>query len=471
MRKAAFIIIGVLVLLILLAAIVPQFIDVNRYRGKIQAELEQQLNRTVTLGDMHASLLPPSVKVNNAVIGEDKDFQTGRPFGSAQQLNISVQLLPLFHKDIAVNSIELVRPQVELVRNAQGVWNFSSLGNRTVKGATTPAQPESSASKKNFSLGELKLTDGTVAVTDLQKHQSRAVYDHIDLNVSDFAPNQQFNLKAAAHLPGAGKQAIFLQGKGGPLQQADMLNTPFAGTLKLDQVSLSAIEAFLNSQALKGIESVISGETSIHNSNSKLTAAGTLKLDNPKIRKVDVGYPITLDYDVTDDLTNDVIDIRKGNLKLGSTPVTVTGTMNAKPTPAQVDMKLTASNASIQEAARLASAFGFAFGEGMDVKGTVNANIQARGAADKPAMNGQLSARNLNISGKGIPQPVSVPSIDLALTPTTVRSNNFSATTGSTTVNMNFGLTNYTGPKSTIDAMLRAPKARIAIAATVSASP
>src|SRR6185369_10433061 len=126
MRKLAFVVLGILVVIVLLAAIVPRFIDVNRYRGRIQSELEQQLNRTVTLGDMHASLLPPSITVNNAVIGEDKSFQTGRPFGTAQQLKISLKFLPLLHKEIAVDSLELVRPQVELVRNPQGVWNFAN---------------------------------------------------------------------------------------------------------------------------------------------------------------------------------------------------------------------------------------------------------------------------------------------------------------------------------------------------------
>jgi autotransporter translocation and assembly factor TamB len=67
------------------------------------------------------------------------------------------------------------------------------------------------------------------------------------------------------------------------------------------------------------------------------------------------------------------------------------GTINTRPTPAQIDLRLTAANASIAEAARLASAFGVAFGQGMDVKGQLNADIQARGAMDKPAMNGQIT--------------------------------------------------------------------------------
>ncbi len=94
----------------------------------------------------------------------------------------------------------------------------------------------------------------------------------------------------------------------------------------------------------------------------------------------------------------------------------------------------------------------------MDVKGQINADIQARGAMDKPALNGQLSARNLDISGKEIPQPVKVNDITLALTPETVRSNEFAATTGSTTVNVSFALSQYSAPNSSISATSARPE-------------
>src|SRR5512141_996883 len=107
MRKLGITLIVVLVVLIVLVAVVPQFIDVNRYRGRIQSELEQRLNRTVSLGEIHASLLPPSFKVQNPVIGEDKNFQAGRPFASANQLNVALKLFPLLRGDIQISSIEL----------------------------------------------------------------------------------------------------------------------------------------------------------------------------------------------------------------------------------------------------------------------------------------------------------------------------------------------------------------------------
>jgi uncharacterized protein involved in outer membrane biogenesis len=481
MRKLGIAIAVIVVLLIAAVLIVPHLINVNQYHGQIQSQLEKRLGRQVTLGNMGLRLFPPAFDVENTTIAEDPHFATNRPFATADKLAVSVKFWPLLRKQLEVNSLELVHPHIELVRNAQGVWNFATLGQEskpaaaqktspqpaqaptptTTTGPPNSTQPVDKQPAGQLTLANLFINDGQVAITDLQKHQSRAVYDHIDLNVNDFAPDQQFSMKLTAHLPGEGKQAIWLEGKGGPIKEADMLNTPFDGTLRLDQVSTGAAQKFLNSQSLNGIDAVITGNAKVKNSGGKLASNGTIKVENARIHNLNVGYPIALDYDVADDLTNDIIQIHKGDLKLGATPISLAGTVNTKPNPSQIDLKLTASNASIAEMARLASAFGVAFGKDVDVKGQVNADIQARGAMDKPALNGQLSARNLDISGKEIPQPVKVNDITLALTPEIVRSNEFAATTGSTTVNVSFALSQYSAPNSSISATLRAPNARI----------
>ncbi|HEY2115899.1 MAG TPA: AsmA family protein [Candidatus Angelobacter sp.] len=480
MRKLGIAAAIIVVLLVAAVLIVPHLIDINHYHGQIQSQLEKKLGRQVSLGNMSLSLFPPSFQVENATIAEDSRFASGRPFAAADKLSVSVNFWPLLHKDVEIHSLELVHPHIELVRDAQGVWNFATLGQESKPTAaqktppqpaqtphsqqpptTTTTGPQNKPAAGQLSLANLFINDGQVAITDLQKHQSRAVYDHIDLSVNDFAPDQPFSMKLTAHLPGEGKQAIWLEGKGGPIKEADMLNTPFDGTLRLDQVSTAAAQKFLNSQSLNGIDAVLTGDAKVKNSGGKLASHGTIRVENARIHNLNVGYPIALDYDVADDLTSDVIQIHKGDLKLGSTPVSLAGVINSRPTPAQIDLKLTASNASIAEAARLASAFGVAFGKDVDVKGQINADIQARGAMNKPALNGQLSASSLDISGKEIPQPVKVNAITLALTPDTIRSNEFAATTGSTTVNVSFALAQYTAPNSSISASLRAPNARL----------
>jgi AsmA protein len=463
--------IALIVIVVLVAGaalIVPHLIDVNKYHDQIQAQLEKKLDRPVSLGRMSLSLFPPSFQVENAVIGEDKNFNTGRAFATAEKLAVSIKLLPLIRKDVEINSLELRRPYIELVRNAQGEWNFATLGQPGKPSGKTPAtvpqaEPNQPSTKPagQFELSNLQITDGQVAITDFQKHQSRAVYDHIDLSVSDFAPDQQFTIKATAHLPGQGKQEILLEGKGGPIKQADLLNTNFDGSLRMEQVSLAAVQKFLNSASLNGIDALISGNTKVQNSGGKIVSSGDLRLENAEIRKVNVGYPIALNYEVSDDLSSDVIQIHRAQIKLGSTPVSIAGTLNSKPTPAQIDLRLTASNASIAEAARLASAFGVAFNQGMEVNGKIDADIQAKGAVSKPAMNGHLSAQELVVSGKELPQPVRIGAINLTLTPDTIRSNDFTASTGSTSVTVNLALSRYTTPDSVVDATLRAPNARI----------
>src|SRR5215471_12361853 len=229
------------------------------------------------------------------------------------------------------------------------------------KPAPAPSQQPSQSSGGAFSLGKLQISDGQIAVTDYQKHQSRAIYDHIDITLKDFAPGRPFSLDMTAHLPGSGSQTLSVSGDGGPINNADLASTPFKGTVKFNEVSLSSAQKFLNSNALAGTDAVITGSTDLTNASGNMAASGSLKLQDAIVHGVKVGYPISADFDIADNLNSDVIQIKKCDLKLGSTPLSVSGTVNSRPNPAVVDVNLNTSNASIQDAARLAAAFGVAF--------------------------------------------------------------------------------------------------------------
>src|SRR5215470_1460867 len=120
MRKLGIAVLIIVVLVITAALIVPHLIDINKYHSQIQAQLEKKLGRQVSLGEMKLSLFPPSFQVSEPVIAEDKSFDTGRPFATAQNLAVSIKFWPLLHKEVDIKSLQLERPHVELVRNAQG---------------------------------------------------------------------------------------------------------------------------------------------------------------------------------------------------------------------------------------------------------------------------------------------------------------------------------------------------------------
>lgn len=445
--------IGILIVVVIAAAgIFLATFDVNSYHGQIQNTLQQQLGRNVKLGNMSLGLFPLEFKVQNIVIADDPKFGTA-PFVQAKELDVSVHLLPLLHKDVEVDSINLQRPAVELIKNKEGVWNFASLG------ANKP-KSESSSSSGQFSLSQLVVQDGQVALTDYQAPSARAIYDHIDFTLNDFAPNQPFSLDLSARLPGAGSQEVRLQGKGGPIP-TDPASTPFQGNLTLKNVQIAGLQKFLNSPALVGTDGVLSGETKISSTAGKAAAAGQMTLQNAKLHGTELGYPVTADYDVSDDLRNDLITINNTTLKLGSTPFNVNGTVNTKPTPPQIDLNLKANSVSIAELIQLAAASGQAFAPGMKVAGNVTANINAKGPADKPALSGSVNGRNIQASGNGIALPVQVPAIDLALTPTDVRSNNFNVISGGTTVNAQFALMQYLAKSPNVDFSMHAVGAQL----------
>ncbi len=453
MRRIAIVIGIVLVVMVLAVGIFVATFNPNDYRGTLQTKLEQQLDRKVALGNMELGLFPLRFRVYNLSIADDPKFGT-RAFVQTQELSVSVKLLPLLSKSVQIDSLALERPSVELIKNAQGMWNFASIGQKT------PATPSSSSSQQ-FSLGELAINDGLVAITDLQDRKPRTVYDHINLKLTDFAPDSPFNLDASVHLPGAGSQEVSLNGKGGPLSHANPAATPFKGTLDLKGVEIAGLQKFLQSPALVNTDGVLSGHTDIASESGKLSAKGQMDLEKPRLHGIDVGYPINMDYDVSDDLPNDLLTIIKGAIKLGPTPLSVSGTMNSKPTPAQLNLDLKANNVSIAEIARLAAAAGIAFAPGTTVNGQISADIKAQGAADKPALNGTLAGRDIQVSGKEIAKPVAVKAVNIALSPTEIHSDSFNVTSGGTTAAVQFSVKDYTSNSSQVDATLRAPQAAL----------
>ncbi len=458
MRKLG-IIIGVVFAVIVVAVLIfLATFDANRYRGVVQDQLQKNLGRDVKLGTLHLALFPPRLQVDSLAIADDPKFADPNPFVQAEQLDVSVKLLPLLHHSVEVDSLDLRRPKVELIKDAHGIWNFSTLGNKSEQ----QSQPKSSeSSNQQFALGQLTIQDGQVGLTDQQAHKPRAVYDHIDLTLNDFAPGQPFSLQVAAHLPGAGNQEVRLQGKGGPINQGDPAGTPFQGSLGLKNVAISGLKQFLQTPALENTDGTVSGETQINSSGGKVAAQGHTDIANAKVHGVDIGYPIAADYDLADDLHSGLLTINKGNIKLGATPLSLSGTVDSKPTPSVLNVNLRADNVSIAEMARLASAFGVAFAPGTDVNGRINANIQARGSASKPALNGTISASNVQATGKDIAQPVQIPEATFALSPTEVHSNPFNVVSGNTTVVTTLAVRDYTSNSPFVNATLHAPNAAL----------
>ena len=110
---------GVIVVILLIAVLTsPSFVDIDHYRPQIEAELERRLGRSVSLGPVTLSLFPIAFRVQGAIISEDHDFHTDRPFAETATLFVSPEFLPLLRREIRISKLELRDPKLELVERA-----------------------------------------------------------------------------------------------------------------------------------------------------------------------------------------------------------------------------------------------------------------------------------------------------------------------------------------------------------------
>ncbi|MCU1317768.1 MAG: hypothetical protein JWN63_3090, partial [Candidatus Acidoferrum typicum] len=155
MRRILIVVAAFIAIVILAALAAPSLIDVNKHRPQIEAQLQSKLGRPVSIGALTLRLLPPSVRMDSITIGESPEFPSTKPFATAQDVSAKIELFPLLRGAPVIDSLSFNRPQIELIRNAKGIWNFSTLG-----------ESSSSGSQNGVTLNELKLQDGQIALTD-----------------------------------------------------------------------------------------------------------------------------------------------------------------------------------------------------------------------------------------------------------------------------------------------------------------
>src|ERR1700740_2463821 len=138
--RVVLIVIGVFVVLIL---IVPFLIPVNQFRPTIEEKASAALGRKVQVGDLSLSLLGGALSAKDLSVGDDPKFSPS-PFLTAKSLSVGVEIMPLiFSKQLNVTDITIDEPQVTLLRGANGVWNYSTMG--ASASTSAPAEAKSAA--------------------------------------------------------------------------------------------------------------------------------------------------------------------------------------------------------------------------------------------------------------------------------------------------------------------------------------
>src|ERR1700744_4215756 len=218
---------AVVVLIVLVAICLPLFLNADSFRTKIESTLTKSLGRKVSIGKLDLSVWSGGLVATNSTVADDPAFST-QPFIQADSVKIGVEILPLIlSKQIRIRGFSLESPKVQLLRAANGTWNYSTIG----KTSTTAQDADTKQTFPDLTVGHVTVENGRFSV-GMQPATGTAASapvrgdDQVNLEAKNFGFKSSFPFTLSAHLPGDG--TVSLSGKAGPIDAQDASATPFA---------------------------------------------------------------------------------------------------------------------------------------------------------------------------------------------------------------------------------------------------
>ena len=393
--RRLWIILGIILGVIILAVVlVPLFINVDSFRPEIESKLSAALGRSVSIGKIQASLFSGGAEASTIVINDDPAFNKG-PFLKASSLQIGLQWMPLiFSRQVKVTSLTIKNPDVLLVKNNAGKWNFSSMGNSSAQAKSQPA----SGKTTDFSVDKLQVENGKIRIARINGHAlgKEHSYDKVNLLARNISTTSAVPFNLSAVTPGGG--ALEIEGKAGPLNPEDSAKTPLEAKVTLEHADLAASGLLDPSSGLSG---VIDFDGQLKSDGHRLHSTGKAKANN--LRLVKGGSPsrqaVNLDYNSDYALDSETGTLNT-NVHTGGSTASANGTFNSHGDTTSTHMKIQGNKMAVNDIEGLLPAFGVVLPSGSSLQGGVmNANLDAEGPLDHLVITGPVDIQGAHLSG------------------------------------------------------------------------
>jgi len=393
-RKLRNILIAVGIVIVMLV-IVPFLIPVNQFKPTIESKASAALGRQVQMGNLSLSLFTGSLSAENLVIGDDPKFSQ-TPFLTAKGVKVGVAMMPLiFSRALNITSVTIKDPQVTLLHNPAGQWNYSSIGGAAANTANNQAAQQNT-SQSDLAIHKLSLENGTIIVGYVG-NPKRTTYDHVTVEASDISTRTKFPVSVSADLPGGGK--FKLDGNAGPLDATDAALTPVDAKLTASSLNLGSTGFIEPNTGLGGLLDLDATLTSAQGQaetkgNAKLSKALFIQGGSPS------STPVVVDFDTKYDLAKQSGVLNGTALKIGGATAQVSGTYNNAGESTILNVKLDGQNMPAKDLAAFLPAIGIHLPNGASIEsGTLSENLSMAGPSTNLVTSGNAGIFNVKLAG------------------------------------------------------------------------
>lgn len=167
-RWLRFSVIGLLTLMLTVGLLarfwLPEF---ARQKGEVL--LSEALHRPVSIGAVQISPFALRVAVDRLAIGQREARHGTLPLFSFEHFELNLSVASLWYRAPVVSAVRLTGPQLHLIRDADGRFNFSDLLESSGPKDAAPAP------LPNFSLSNIELSGGKIVFDDREKKTQQTV--------------------------------------------------------------------------------------------------------------------------------------------------------------------------------------------------------------------------------------------------------------------------------------------------------
>jgi AsmA protein len=398
--KIVGIVVGVLVLLL---AVAPFLIPVNQFRPTIEEKASAALGRKVEVGNLSLYLLRGSLGADNLSIADDPKYSKS-PFLTAKSIKVGVDIMPLiFSKTLNVTEIVIDSPQVSLIRDAAGEWNYSSLGGsapnsqaKPTSAPSAPSTPSSASSAGEFSVQKLELKNGRITVGSAGS-QKQSTYDNVSVVASNVSMTSKFPIAVKADLPGGGDFKV--DGTAGPVNQANTQLTPLDAKLTVDSLNIAST-GFVDSSA--GLGGILDLNAAINSQNGVAALKGSAKLSKALLVAggSPSGVPVVVDFGTKYNLAKNSGVLDPSTLKIGGAASHLSGTYDVPASGAVVKIKTQGQNMPAKDLEAFLPALGINLPKGATLEaGTLNTDLELIGPVNKMVTTGNVGLFGAKLAG------------------------------------------------------------------------
>jgi AsmA protein len=366
------------------ALVLPPFINVGRYKGRVIDSMSRAIGRTVTCDSIELRLLPhPGFYLANVVIGDDPAYSL-EPILHAEEVTANIGVSSLWRGRLEIVRLNLNYPSLNLVERDDASWNLESLLWKAARTQAAPTSTRLSISRPRFPY--IQASNGRI---NFKYGLKKSVFSFTEADFALWSPAEnQWRMRLEARpvrtdMPVTDTGTVKAEAT---MQRAELLrDAPVSATVTWERVQLGNLTRLVEGED-RGWRGTLDMSAQLSGTPSALHFTTSAKLRD--FRRFDISGGDAADLNASCEgelnVSTSLLKRTECHLPLNGGQLSVQGTMQGLRSP-RYDLAISAENVGADAVLNLARRAKHNLPEDLTATGTISASFHASHLSEAPS--------------------------------------------------------------------------------------